>query len=220
MDGGSAIISTMQGLRQLYDHTGRRAEWKRLVEEIVPDFVGADDLPLSGREEQWSIVTQHRVMLAQESRNWAEAERLQRVRVEWNRSRSASLLARPAESLSAGEKNTLRTLAVSLNSTWTNIQREMGKPDCVKAYQEAIDIINVLVIKLPKPLLPSTSDTPTKTCPPCGIWTKPSAGIVAVWNCAQKDDRVERGKCYNQLGNVAYERFNDAKKKKSRKKNY
>ena len=29
----------MQGLRTLYGHTGRRAEWQRLVEEIVPDFV-------------------------------------------------------------------------------------------------------------------------------------------------------------------------------------
>ena len=82
----------------------------------MPDFVGADDLPLSGREEQWGFVTQYRVRLAMEARNLAEAERLQRVRVEWNRRRAASLLARPAESLSAGEKNTLRTLAVSLNN--------------------------------------------------------------------------------------------------------
>ena len=59
-----AITSTMQGLRTLYDHTGRRAEWARLVEEIVPDFVGPDDLPLPGREEQWSLVTEYRVLLA------------------------------------------------------------------------------------------------------------------------------------------------------------
>ncbi|MBK9603817.1 MAG: hypothetical protein IPO36_18565 [Anaerolineales bacterium] len=64
------VISTMQGLRQLYDHTGRRAEWKRLVEEIVPDFVGADDLPLSGREEQWGVVTQYSMRLARKSRTW------------------------------------------------------------------------------------------------------------------------------------------------------
>jgi hypothetical protein len=34
-----AVISTMQGLRTLYDHTGRSAEWASLVEEIVPDFI-------------------------------------------------------------------------------------------------------------------------------------------------------------------------------------
>ena len=29
-----ALITAMQGLHMLYNHTGRRAEWKRLVEEI------------------------------------------------------------------------------------------------------------------------------------------------------------------------------------------
>jgi len=48
-----ALTSTMQGLRTLYGHTGRRAEWTRLVEEIVPIFVDpATDGSLPGREEQ------------------------------------------------------------------------------------------------------------------------------------------------------------------------
>ncbi|MDA1052867.1 MAG: hypothetical protein O3C40_20635 [Planctomycetota bacterium] len=38
----NAVISAMQGLQSLYDHTGRRAgwraEWRRLVDEIVPAF--------------------------------------------------------------------------------------------------------------------------------------------------------------------------------------
>ena len=76
----------MQGLRKLYAHTGRRAEWKRLVEEIVPDFVDPEtDGPLPGREEQWGLVTEYRVRLAQEERQWAEAERLQTVHVDWDR---------------------------------------------------------------------------------------------------------------------------------------
>ena len=33
------VIGAMQGLRQLYGHTGRRAEWARLVEEVTSDFV-------------------------------------------------------------------------------------------------------------------------------------------------------------------------------------
>ncbi|NJN19863.1 MAG: ATP-binding protein, partial [Oscillochloris sp.] len=45
------IISAMQGLRNLYDQTGRRVEWRRLVAEIVPLFVDpANDGPLRGRE--------------------------------------------------------------------------------------------------------------------------------------------------------------------------
>ena len=52
------VIGTMQGLRTLYGHTGRMAEWARLVDGIVPDFVDpASDSPLAGREEQWGLVT-------------------------------------------------------------------------------------------------------------------------------------------------------------------
>ena len=116
----------MQGLRTLYNFTGRRAEWKRLVEEIVPDFIGADDLPLSGREEQWSLFTQYRVNLAKESRNWVEAERLQHVCVKWDRSRAVSVLARPTESLSMWEKNALQNLGGSLLSAVSTRIRAEG----------------------------------------------------------------------------------------------
>ena len=33
-------------------------------------------------------------------------------------------------------------------------------------------------------------------------------------------DQIGKSKCYSQLGLVAYERFNDAKKERNRKKNY
>ena len=77
----------MQGLRVLYEHRGRRAEWKRLVDEIVPDFVDpATDGPLPVAKTGWILVTEYRVRLAREMRDWAEAERLQRVRVDWRSS--------------------------------------------------------------------------------------------------------------------------------------
>jgi len=70
----------MQGLRQLYAHTGRRAEWARLVEEIVPDFIDpATEGPLPGREEDWGLVTEYRVRLLYEARQWAVAEHLQKI---------------------------------------------------------------------------------------------------------------------------------------------
>src|SRR6185295_14945238 len=47
-----ASVRAMQGLRWLYDQTSRRVEWKRLVEEIVPQFVDpAAGGPLPGQEE-------------------------------------------------------------------------------------------------------------------------------------------------------------------------
>src|ERR1035441_3871279 len=46
----------MQGLNQLYRHTGRTTEWSRLVEEIVPDFIDpTNEGPLPGKEEDYGI---------------------------------------------------------------------------------------------------------------------------------------------------------------------
>ncbi len=45
------VIEAMHGLYIIYHHTGRIAEWARLVEEIVPDFIEpASDGPIAGRE--------------------------------------------------------------------------------------------------------------------------------------------------------------------------
>ena len=50
------LAGTMQGLQVLYDQTGRRLEWRRLVEEIVPDFVDpATGGPLPGRNDDWGV---------------------------------------------------------------------------------------------------------------------------------------------------------------------
>jgi hypothetical protein len=123
------VLGTMQGLRQLYEHTGRRAEWARLVEKIVPDFIDpATEGPLPGREEGWGLVTQYRVRLAGEARQWAVAERLQNICVEWDRSRARD-----------DNTNSQRTLAISLHEL-AEIQREMGRAECVAGYRESFDL--------------------------------------------------------------------------------
>ncbi|MFZ5856801.1 MAG: CHAT domain-containing protein [Chloroflexota bacterium] len=201
-----ALISAMQGLQTLYNHTGRRAEWKRLVDEIVPDFVGADDLPLSGREEQWGLVTDYRVSLAQVSRNWAEAERLQRVHVEWDRSRASSLLTRPAESLSDVEKNTLRTLAVGLGFLG-RIQRYQNNPNCISSFEECVK------------LLESFQDNSTASEAAIDIG-KAYVELEILHDLDKADywyhrslelrserDGLGRGKCLISLGGVALQRF-------------
>ena len=79
----------MQSLRILYGHTGRAAEWARLVEEIVPEFVDpTTEGPLPGRQEEWSLITEYRVRLTRETRRWEEAERLQWICVDWDRHRA------------------------------------------------------------------------------------------------------------------------------------
>jgi len=209
------VISTMQGLRQLYEHTGRRAEWARLVNEIVPDFVDpATDSPRAGREEQWSLVTDYRVQLAREARQWAEAERLQRVCVDWGRRRAASALAAPPSALNDAQRNAIETLGSSLHELG-RIQEELGKAECVQSFEEAMQMAERI------------GDHPHAAVTAFNLGNA-YKDIAALRDLAQaerwyrrgldltdKRDRLTRGKGSVTLGSVAYERFNaarDAKK--------
>ena len=132
------VIMAMQGLRDLYGHTGRRAEWSRLVNEIIDDFVDPNtDGPLPGGEEEWSVVTEYRVHLQQYARQWGEAERLQRLLVDWGRRGASSALAAPPETLDSEQRGTIRSDSVSLELLG-HIHREQGKSECVTAYEESI----------------------------------------------------------------------------------
>ena len=123
------VTSATQGLHALYEHTGRGAEWAHLVWEIVPDFVDpSTGGPLPGREEHWSLITGYGVLLARQTRRWAEAGRMQQVRVDWNCRRARD-----------DDSDSLRTLAVSLHELG-EIQREMGQPECLASYREAFQL--------------------------------------------------------------------------------
>ena len=205
------VIDTMQGLRVLYDHTGRRGEWQRLVEEIVPDFVDpATDGPLPGREEQWSLVTEYRALLAEEARQWAEAERLQRARVEWNRQRAAPALTMPPEALDGTQRNAIRSLAVSLHELG-QIQRELGQPECVAAYEETAS------------LLQRIGDKPTEAIAAFSLGHA-YLDLSSLRNLEQAErwyrrslelfderDRQGRARCLVQLGTVERKHFYEAK---------
>lgn len=205
------IISTMQGLRILYDHTGRHAEWKRLVDEITSTFIGSDDLPLPNRETQWGHVIEYRVHLAEEARDWLTAERLQRLCVSWDRQKAALLLKNPPEMLNENEKNTLRSLTISFHELG-EIQRELGLPNCVENYQEAL----VLAEKIADGPVAAIcafnigrvyQELPTlRNLDEAERWYQRSMELHSL------DDQLGRGNCSNQLGLNAYQRFKDAEK--------
>ena len=195
------VTSTMQGLDMLCDHTGHRAEWARLVEEIVPDFVDpATEGPLPGREEDWDLVTDYRVRLAREARRWADAERLQKLFVEWSRGRARS-----------DDTNSQRTLAVSLQGLGS-VQREMGRAECVEAYRESFDLAQrigdspgaaVSAFNLGHAYLDLRHDLTEAE-----QWYRRSLELTA------EGDRMGRAGCLGQLGKVAWGRFVGARRAK------
>ena len=85
----------------------------------------------------------YRVFLAEEVRNWTEAERLQRLQIEWHRQRSREALARPVEPADAAQCHEIRTLATALHE-FGEIQRELGRAECVSSYQEAMGLFGLI----------------------------------------------------------------------------
>jgi hypothetical protein len=211
-----AIISAMQGLRSLYGHTGRRAEWRALVAEIVPAFVDPKtDGPLPGREEDWGLVTEYRVRLLREQRQWADAASLQALRVVYNRQQAAPLLAVPPKQLDSDQRNTLRSLAASLHELG-QIQREQGAPACVASYQESHELalrigdhavaascaFNLGNAYLGNKVLALRDLTQAEQ------WYQRSLELRT------EQDRLGRGRVQGQLGKVAYERYKEAQQAK------
>ncbi|MGK7872005.1 MAG: CHAT domain-containing protein [Xenococcaceae cyanobacterium] len=80
-----AVIDIMQSLQPLYNRPGRYAAWEQLVEEILPYFVDLETDRALGESlgMQWNLLTDYRVRLAMVAGQWAKAERLQKLCLEW-----------------------------------------------------------------------------------------------------------------------------------------
>jgi tetratricopeptide (TPR) repeat protein len=209
-DWWDPVTSAMQGLQQLYVHTGRRSEWKRLVEEIVPDFVDpATGGPSPGREEDWGLVMGYKVQLSHEEGQWGEAERLQARRVNWDRRRAARALDQPVEELESRERNTIRTLAVTLVSLGS-FRRELRRAECVPAYEEAFELSK----RIGDPALAAICAfnlghafrfLPTlRDLDQAEHWYRRSLELI------DERDRLGYSRCWANLGIVAHERFDEA----------
>ena len=135
-----AAVGCLQGLRVLYERTGRDGEWARLVAAVTPDVTDpATGGPLPGREEQWSVVTGYQVRLAWQARDWPAAATLQTARIAWFRDRAAAALAAPPASLSPFQRSEIRNLSEALNELGV-ILRHRDDPGCLPILQEALEL--------------------------------------------------------------------------------
>jgi tetratricopeptide (TPR) repeat protein len=205
-----ALMKTVQGLRTLYEHTGRRLEWARLVEEIVPHFVEpATDGSLPGREEEWALITEYRVELAREGQQWAEAERLHLARIEWARQQASSALAAPPETLDTTERRTIRTLSGSFHELG-QILREQGRFDCVAAYEKALTLLERIGDKAGAAVCALNLGHAYTQIPAIRNLQKAEQWYQRSLELRDQRDRLGRSKCLTELGRVAHERFQEA----------
>ena len=134
----AVTVGCLQGLRILYERTGRDSEWARLVAAVTPDVIDpSNGGPLPGHEDQWSIVTDYRARLAQAARDWPAATVLQTAIMARHRQRAAAALAVSPESLTEDQYNRIRNLGVSLHNL-ANILRQQEDAGCLPHYQESL----------------------------------------------------------------------------------
>jgi hypothetical protein len=203
-------IGTMQGLSILYELTGNRTEWARLLNEILPYFVNSyNDLSLPGKEKFWGIITQYRVVFLLESRKLEDAERLQRILVKETRQSISHLLTKTFIKINQNETNAIRTLACVLHQLG-EVQRELGLSECVENYEEAFQLAE----KIGDQTLASTCafnlGNSYKDIP--GIY---DLGEIKKWTMrslelSNEQDWLNRAGCFIQLGQVASEYLKEA----------
>jgi tetratricopeptide (TPR) repeat protein len=204
--------STMQGLQSLYAHTGRRAAWLRLVEEIVPDFVDPEtDGPFPGREEDWSLFTQYRVHLAEEDRDWQNAERLQRVCADWVRKQAAKALDLPNQQLDGSSRNAIRNLVASLHELG-EILREQVSAECVDPYQEALELAERIGETSGAATCALNLGHANKDLPDLRDLNEAERWYRRSLDLREPHDGLGRGRCLGQLGSVTLGQLEEAKK--------
>ncbi len=208
----TTVISTMQGLDTLYSHTGRRAEWERMVKEVVPDFIEpSTNRPLPGREAEWNKVIEYQVDSAMRARRWAEAEGLQLVRVKWERERVAPLLGVPPGKLDKFQRRAVQSLAVSLS--WLgDIELRLGKTECVSLYQEAVELYRRLGETRNEASAASKLGDVYKELPALRDLEQAEHWYQYGLQLLDRRDHLGRSRRLADLGLLAYERFNEALK--------
>jgi tetratricopeptide (TPR) repeat protein len=207
----SSVVGAMQGLRTLYYHTGRRAEWARLVGEIVPDFVDpATDGPVPGLEDSWSIFTGYRVDLARDARQWDTAERLLRSCVDWDRRRAAPTLGVPANALSAMQRKAIQSLTATLNDL-AYIQLAAKKGECVDAYAEAMRLAELLGDRANAAACALSMGHACIDIPSIRDFNEAERWYRRAMDLAGATDLLTRSQCLSALGMIAYGRFDDGR---------
>ncbi|HET8659751.1 MAG TPA: tetratricopeptide repeat protein [Micromonosporaceae bacterium] len=205
------VIGCMQGLRTLYEHVGRHGEWARLVDELTPDLADpTTDQPLPGREDHWAFYTDYRMHIAYRARDWPTATRLQHTLLAWSHDQARDALATPIDQLTDQQRNHIRNLSASEQATG-KLLRKQRDPACLDHLQQALD--------LSQRINDSTSEATTAfnlghahlAIPGLRDLDRAEHWYRHALNRYEPNDQHRRARATGQLGQVAYERFLDAR---------
>jgi hypothetical protein len=208
----SGVVSTMRGLFWLYDQTGRRVEWRQLIDVIMPFFIDSKtDGPIPGREEYWVIVTGYRIKLAIQSHQWDEALKLQKMAAEWDLEKAASALAADPCKVDECGRTVIKSYLISM-ADLARIQLETEDADCVQSYKEAIEKSETHGFGLEAAAYSMNLGNAYKklaeirSLDQAEWWYRRSLDLTPEY------DELGRGRCSICLGQLALERFKATRK--------
>lgn len=210
------VAIAMQGLRVLYEYQGRRAEWARLVAEIVPDYCTENDEPVPGvpgREDQYNVVMGYRVELARgQERDFNRAAELQEKLVTLHRRQAAAALALPTDApLGDKQHHLIRTLAVSLEMLG-RILAEQESNDCVKQYEEAIQQYRRIRDTASEGITQMHLGRAYQNLPDIRDLDAAEVSYKNGFALHLPNDALGRSQCIGQIGTLHYERFKEARR--------
>ncbi|MBQ0990709.1 CHAT domain-containing protein [Micromonospora sp. H61] len=205
------VIECMQGLRNLYEQAGRGAEWARLVDELVPDLVDPDTGgPRLGHAEQWVLLTEYRVEIANACGDWTAALQLQRARVDHDRREAATALAAAQDRRTEADRNLIRNLAAG-ELALGNILRTQQDPGCVTHFERAADLARDLGDHQGENEVAFNLGHTYLTIPSLRDLDRAEHWYRRALDLTDEQDRVRRFRRTAQLGEVEYQRFCDAR---------
>jgi tetratricopeptide (TPR) repeat protein len=215
-----AIIGTMQGLDQLYDQTGRRSEWKRLVEEIVPYFMDSNTYkPKSDFDELWSLVIGYKIRLARQSQQLEEALSLQEMLLKCDKFRAEAFLDKIPKNLEVKSLNIVRNYIVSIEALG-RIQENMANRKCIDTFMKAFDNYMNFGFRTEAATVASHLGnafyilSEIRNLDEAERWFKKSLELY------ETSDYLGRGNCLHSLGRIFTGRFRKAYKERKARIKY
>ena len=112
--------------------------------------------------------------------------------------------------LDAGARNTVRSLFASLHELG-EIQREQNHADCVASYRQALDLAELLALRSEAATAAFNLGNAYKVVPAVRDLAQAEHWYRRSLDLHDERDRVGRARCHDQLGSVAFARFQEAR---------
>jgi tetratricopeptide (TPR) repeat protein len=199
----------LQGLKILYERTGRDGEWARLVAAVTPDVTDpGTGGPLPGRDEHWALITGYQVQLAWQGRDWATATILQNARITWYRDRAAAALEASPATLTPVQRDQILNLGIAL-SQFGNILLSQEAPGCLSHLKEALMLAQRTGDRAAEAQRAGSLGNAYLTVPGLRDMDEAEHWFRRSLSLRPDSDQLGRARNLQSLGSVAAERFDE-----------